>query len=316
MDKNIKTVFLYAGQGSQKVAMGKDIYDEYETYAKLLDRFSLDFDLVRMLHEGSIEEISRTKYTQPCMSAMCAGITEVLRENNITADAAMGLSLGEYGALYCAGVMDADTYVNLTAYRGSVMDEAAESLDVDFAMSAVLGTDAKTVEKACEDAADAGFVTLANYNCHGQYVVCGDESAVSKAEEIAKANGAKRCVRLNVSGPFHTHYMSDAGKKLGEYMRDIDFGSPSIPVCLNVTGDFLKDEDIKEILVRQIQSSVRFEDELKKVLEAGADTFVEIGPGAVLSGFLKKTAKAMGLKVEAYKTETVDDLKKVLDALA
>ncbi len=180
-------------------------------------------------------------------------------------------------------------------------------------MSAVLGMESSIIEEACAECEPAGFVKLVNYNCPGQYVICGDEPAVAAAEALLKEKGAKRCIRLNVGGPFHTKYMESAGKKLRAFLEEISFGEPQITVALNATGDFYKHgENLKELLEIQIQSSVHFESELRKFLELGADTFVEIGPGNALTGFVKKTAKAMDKKVTTYTIDTAEDLKTLI----
>lgn len=307
----MKTVFLYAGQGSQKVGMGKDLYEEFEDYRSVVDSIELSFDFKTLMHEGELAELSKTENTQPCMSAFAAGVTNVLKNNGITPDAACGLSLGEYGALHAAGVMDAKTYVELTAFRGNAMMEAAKGKECS--MSAVLGAKSSVVEEACEKSQDAGFVKLVNYNCPGQYVICGDNAAVEAAEGYLKEAGAKRCVRLNVSGPFHTKYMEPASVALKGYFEKLDFNKPQIPVVMNVTGDFYKeDQDVKELLELQVKNSVRFEESLKKLMEAGADTFVEIGPGNTLSGFLKKTAKEVGKEINVYGIDSAEDLKQLI----
>jgi [acyl-carrier-protein] S-malonyltransferase len=311
MEGKMKTVWMYAGQGSQKAGMGRDIYEEFEDYRAVVD-MSEDFTpLVELMHNGALEELSRTENTQPCMALFAAGVTNVLTKRGLRPDAVCGLSLGEYGALYAAGVFGAEEYVKLTAFRGQKMMEAAKGHDCS--MSAVLGLESKVVEEGCEAAGDAGFITLANYNCPGQYVICGDEPAVAKAEAYLKEHGAKRCIRLNVSGPFHTKYMKPAGDALRERFSAMELGRPGIPVVMNVTGDYLKDdENIAGLLERQVQNSVRFEGSLRRLLADGADTFVEIGPGTALSGFLKKTAKAMGKEVSVVGIETAADLHKVL----
>lgn len=308
----MKLVFMYAGQGSQAAGMGKDMYEEFEEYRMVADSPNIDPDFLKIMQEGSLEELSKTENTQPCMSIFAAGVTEVLKRNNIIPDAACGLSLGEYGALYAAGVMDADTYINLTAFRGREMMNAAKGHSCS--MSAILGLDSKVVEEVCSQCAMEGFVTLANYNCPGQYVICGDEDVVFKAEAMLKERGAKRCVRLNVSGPFHTKYMMPAGNALKNKFEQIHFEEPQIPVVMNVTGDFLPGKDaIPKLLVCQVQNSVHFEESLVRLLENGADTFVEIGPGKALTGFLKKTAKAMEKEVQVYNIETAADLHKLIE---
>ena len=306
----MKNIFLYAGQGAQKVGMGKDFYETYESYREIADSVSFTFDHKKLMHEGPMEELSKTEYTQPCMSVFAAGVTKVLKENGIEPDMTLGLSLGEYGALHAAGVFDAKDYVNLTAFRGSVMAEAAEGMTC--AMSAILAVDAETVKKVCENHCDKGYVTVANYNCPGQYVICGDENAVAAAEAELKEKGARRCVRLNVSGPFHTKFMQPAGEKLRTYLEKMNLDEPKIPVVLNYTGDFYDPkENLVEILECQVQNSVRLEESLKKVLEEEDARFIEIGPGNTLAGFLKKCAKEMKKNVTVHTIETIEDLEKL-----
>lgn len=314
-DTSTKYAFLYAGQGAQKVGMGKDFYEKYETYRKIADSFTFEFDHRELMHEGPLELLSQTEYTQPCMSIFAAGVTEVLKENGIIAEAALGLSLGEYGALYAAGVFDYKSYVEITKFRGSQMAQAAKGKSC--AMSAVLGLSAEAVEEIVNEIQnqqpELGYLTVANYNCPKQYVICGEEEAVAAAEIALKEKGAMRCIRLNVSGPFHTKYMAAAGEALREYFFKIDFAKAQIPVLLNYTGDYYKEgDDLKELLVAQVQNSVRLEASIKKLLEEDVDCFIEIGPGNTLTGFLKKCAREMKKKVKIVSIESVADLEKLL----
>lgn len=307
----MKTVFLYAGQGSQKAGMGKDLYEEFAIYRNVIDGLSTDTDIRYYMHDAALEELSKTEITQPCMAAFAAGVTAVMKEQGITPDAACGLSLGEYGALHAAGVFDAQEYVKLCEYRGRKMAEAAKGKEC--AMSAVLGQTAEAVKEACEVNAEAGYVTVANYNCPGQYVICGEEAAVTATENYLKEHGAKRCVRLNVSGPFHTKFMKPAGDALQEYFDTMIWEKPQIPVVLNVTGAYLTgDENLKERMVEQVQNSVQFETSLRLLLEDGATEFIEIGPGNTLSGFLKKTAKDLGKEITIFNVESSESLRVLL----
>ncbi len=307
----MSTAFVYAGQGSQKVGMGQDFYETYPEYREFIDSLEVGIDLKRLMFEGPMEELSQTENTQACMAAFAAGVTKLLKENGINPDVACGLSLGEYGALYAADVFSAQDYVKLTAFRGKAMMEAAKGCQCS--MSAILGCDADLVETECQTYAGKGYITVANYNCPGQYVICGDEEAVCEVEKQLKEKGAKRCVRLNVSGPFHTKYMQPAGEALTGYFESLSFHKPEIPILFNVTGDYYKEgDDIKEILIRQVQSSVRLEDQLRKLLEAGTDRFIEIGPGNAIAGFIKKTARAMKMKVNVMSIDSVEDFKKVI----
>ena len=307
----MKTAFLYAGQGAQHVGMGLDFYETYPEYREFMDSLQLGIDLKGLMHEGPLEELSKTENTQACMAAFAAGITRLLEEHGIKPDLAAGLSLGEYGAFYAAKVFSAEDYVKLTAFRGHAMMEAAK--DTNCAMSAILGADRTLVEEALASYDGNGYITLANYNCPGQYVICGEKEAVESLEASLKEKGVKRCVRLNVSGPFHTKYMQPAGEALRAYFAGMNFAEPQIPLLLNVTGDYAKKgDDLKELLVEQVQNSVRLEDQLRKMLESGVDRIIEIGPGNTIAGFLKKTAKAMKVKINVISIDRVEDFKKLL----
>ncbi|MGN0243517.1 MAG: ACP S-malonyltransferase [Lachnospiraceae bacterium] len=307
----MKTVWLYAGQGSQHEGMGTDIYEAFPEYREVIDSLQLSFDVKAMMQNAKLDVLSQTQNTQPCMAAFAAGVTKVLKSHNVPMDGACGLSLGEYGALHAAGAFDAETYVKLTEFRGREMALAAEGKECS--MSAVMGMDVKLIEKACEDCQDVGFVKLVNYNCPGQYVICGDEAAVAAVEAHVKDQGAKRCIRLKVSGPFHTKYMKPAAIKLGRYLEQVSFDAFQKPVALNVTGDFYQpEENLKALLEQQIQDSVHFESDVMRFLDEGADTFIEIGPGSILSGFVKKIAKAAGKEVTTYKIDTAADLEQLI----
>lgn len=307
----MKTVFVYAGQGSQRVGMGYDFYNEYKEYRAVIDNLELGFDIKELMHVGSEKQLSDTRYTQACMAAFAAGVTNVLKTKGITPDAACGLSLGEYGALYAAGVFSEKDYVGITEFRGNAMADAA--IGKNCCMSAIIGLESSVVEQACKEAQDKGMVELVNYNCPGQYVICGDDAAIIKAEEILREKGAKRCVRLNVSGPFHTKYMKEAADKLRVKLDETNMDKPNIPVVLNVTGDYYNTDDkLEDILERQVQNGVHFEESIARLINDGAEKFIEIGPGKTLSGFIKKTSKALGKSVEIVNIDKVEDIKKIV----
>ena len=306
----MKLGFLYAGQGSQHPGMGADLYERYPAFRAVLDSAQVDFDLKKVCFTDSQGVLNQTKYTQPCMVAFAAGLTAVLKEKGITPDAAAGLSLGEYSALHAAGVFDAHTAVKLAAFRGQAMEWAAAGRE--GAMVAVLGLEREPLQKACDQASSLGVVVIANYNCPGQLVIGGEKAAVEQAAALAKEAGAKRCMPLKVSGPFHTPLMAPAGEELAEYFKSISFGQPSIPVVFNCLGG-MKDESvtIQELLVRQVQSSVFMEDSIRTMARMGMDALVEIGPGKALSGFARKTVP--GLPV--FAVETVADVEGLAEKL-
>ncbi len=297
----MKLGFLYAGQGSQHPGMGADLYEAFPAFREVFDaaRAELDFDLKTTCFQDPEGVLNQTRYTQPCMVAFAAGLTAVLRERGIVPSAAAGLSLGEYSALHAAGVFDARTAVRLAAFRGRAMEEAARGHD--SAMMAVLGLDREPLQAACEAAADLGTVVIANYNCPGQLVIGGDKAAVEKAAALAKERGAKRCLPLKVSGPFHTPLMKPAGEALEDYFKGVAFGEMEIPVIFNCLGREKGAEDaVPALLVRQVQSSVYMEDSIRRMADLGLDALVEIGPGKALSGFVKKTVP--GFPVRAVET--------------
>lgn len=302
----MKLGFLYAGQGSQHPGMGADLYRTFDAFRAVLDSAEVDFDLKKVSFEDPDGILNETRYTQPCMVAFAAGLTAVLRQEGIEPAVAAGLSLGEYSALHAAGVFDAATAVKLVAFRGRAMEEAAAGRE--SAMMAVLNLDRASLQACCDEASDLGCVVIANYNCPGQLVIGGEKAAVEKAAALAKEKGARRCLPLKVSGPFHTPLMAPAGDALRNYFQGVDFAQPRIPVIFNCLGD-VKDESItiQDLLVRQVQSSVFMEDSIRKMAAMGVDGIVEIGPGKALAGFVKKTVPEMPV----LSVETVEDVEKL-----
>ena len=306
----MKLAFLYAGQGAQHVGMGRDFYEQFPLFRDVFDAAPVDFDLKKLCFEGPEEQLSDTRYTQPCMVAFAAGMTALLAERGIVPDYAAGLSLGEYSALQCAGVFTAPQAISLAAFRGKAM--AAAAAGRPCGMTAVLGLDREKLQEACRQAAGAGVVEIANYNCPGQLVIGGEQAAVDQAAALAKELGAKRCLPLKVSGPFHTSLLAPAGDALREKFKETAFGAMRIPVLFNCLGREMGPEDtIPALLEKQVQTSVYMEDTIRRLAELGVDTIVEIGPGKALIGFVKKTAPA----IKTYAVETCADLDALSAAL-
>lgn len=312
--------FVYAGQGSQRVGMGQDFYDKYDCYRETIDNATevvskvTDMDVAEVSFNGPIEQLSQTAYTQPAMVAFAIGVTKLLKEAGIEADYTCGLSLGEYSALYEAGVVDEATIMELIAKRGKYMAEASQGLNVK--MAAVLGLDRETVleccEKACEATEGERLVQAANFNCPGQIVISGHSSAVDMASAFLKEAGAKRILPLKVSGPFHTKLMKPAGDKLAQEFKAVDFKDEKTKVVFNCLGrEKNQNEKVANLLEKQVQSSVYLEDSIRYMAEAGVDTFVEIGPGKAISKFITKTVD----NAKVYSIDTVDDFENIVKEL-
>ena len=306
----MKLAFLYAGQGSQHAGMGADLYAAYPAFRAVFDAAPADLALKELCFFGPEERLGQTQHTQPCMVAFAAGMTALLRERGIRPDYAAGLSLGEYSALHAAGVFDAQTAIGLVRFRGRAMEQAARGRP--GTMAAVLKLDRSALQQVCAAAQACGTVSIANYNCPGQLVIGGDAAAVERACVLALQAGARRCQPLRVSGAFHTSLMAPAGDALRERFRSLRFGPMAFPMLFNCTGDCLRPgQSIPDLLERQVQSSVYLEDTIRRLEALGVDTVLEIGPGRVLSGFVKKTAPS----IRTLAVETADELEAAVAAL-
>lgn len=284
-----KTVFMFPGQGSQYIGMGKEFYEQIPICKEVYDLASevTGLDIPALCFEEN-EKLNITEYTQICMLATEAAIYMALEQNGYQPDVTAGLSLGEYGALIASGVMTAEEAFELVRKRGIFMQEAVPA---GGAMAAVLGLDAAAIEQICRETAEqtGSEVSIANYNCPGQIVISGQEEAVHLAGETCKASGAKRVVPLKVSGPFHSKMLRGAGEKLKEELKKVEISDSFVPYIANVTADYVtKKEEVKPLLASQVSSSVRWQQTIERLLADGADEFVEIGPGRTLSGFVKK----------------------------
>jgi [acyl-carrier-protein] S-malonyltransferase len=304
-----KVAFLFSGQGAQSVGMGKQIAEAYKSADTIFDQASevLGFDIKKMIFEGDDETLKITENTQPCIVTTSIACLQPLLEKGIKPDVVAGLSLGEYSAHVAAGTISIGEAVALVRKRGKYMQEAVP-LGVG-AMAAILGLENDKVVEVCKEASSTGIVEPANFNCPGQVVVAGEVKAVEKAIELAKDKGAKRAMMLPVSAPFHCSLLKPAGEKLAAELEKIELKDMKIPVVTNVTAEYILDKSkVKDLLIRQVSSPVYFEESVRKMIDDGVDTFIEIGPGKTLIGFVKKINKDV-------KTLNVEDLESLNNTL-
>lgn len=307
-----KTAFLFAGQGAQAPGMGKELAENFECANAVFEEASeaLGFDIKDMIFNGDQETLMITENTQPTIVTMSIAALRVLEEKGVKPDVVAGLSLGEYSAHVAAGSLKFSDAVKLVRKRGKFMQE--EVPVGKGAMAAILALTADQVREACEQASEVGICTGANFNCPGQIVVSGEVAAVERCCEIAKEMGAKRAMRLPVSAPFHCAMLIGAGEKLAKEMENVEVYDMQVPVITNVTADYVASkDDIKVLLKEQISNSVLWEDSIRRMIADGVDTFIEVGPGKALSGFMKKIDKTVNI----YNVEDIASLEKTLAGL-
>ena len=312
-----KTALVFPGQGAQYTGMAKDLYESFEVAKEVIDRADslMDFDLISMMHdEDKKSELSKTENTQPALLTHSMAIMEILSKyESFKYDACLGLSLGEYSALTAANAMDFRDAVSLVRKRGPIMSN--EVADGEGAMCAVIGANRELIEE-CILKLELCTVEIANYNSPAQIVISGEKAAVEEAAVLLKENGAKRAIMLDVSGPFHSSLLKGAGEKLKLELDKVDMKEPSVDVVSNVDASIHKDPDeIKSILVKQVYSSVLWEDSISKLIDEGFDRFIEIGPGKTLRAFIKKIASKKKADVEIINIDTAADVNAFIESI-
>lgn len=303
----MKSVFMFSGQGSQYVGMGQDLYNNYDVAKKIFDHADqiLGYSIKDIMFNNE-EKLNDTLYTQVAMFTLYVAILEVLKEEGVRSEYAVGLSLGEYGALFYNDVYDFETGLKILEKRGLFMSEAV--LNTSGLMSAILGMETDILLDIIDSV--EGYVKIANYNTYGQLVISGQEEAVLKVNQIALEKGAKRAIVLKTSGPFHTDLMSEASTKFSKYLSTIDLKVPSKKLLVNTTGDFYAG-NLKNTMVSQITDSVMFYQMIEKLIDDGVTTFIEVGPKKTLCSFVKKINR----KLDIYNVDDTLSLNKLLDFL-
>ncbi|HFI0076502.1 TPA: ACP S-malonyltransferase [Streptococcus suis] len=301
-----KTAFLFAGQGSQTVGMARDLYENYPIVRETFDQASqiLGYD-IRDLIDNQEDKLHQTRYTQPAILTTSVAIFRLLEEEGVQPDMVAGLSLGEYSALVASGALAFEDAIALIAKRGEYMEMAAPA--GTGKMVAVLNTDVNLIEEICSTVT-SGIVSPANYNTPAQIVIGGEVAAVDEAVELLKEAGVKRMIPLNVSGPFHTALLRPASEQLAQALEEVEFSDFQVELVGNTEAKVMKKEDIKSLLTRQVMEPVRFYESIASMQEAGVTNFIEIGPGKVLAGFIKKIDKIA-------EVVTVEDMASLTDLL-
>ncbi len=308
----MKLGFLFPGQGSQYVGMGKDYYEKYECVRKVFDRASeiLNFDVANLCFNSTDEELNQTKNTQIAILVMSLSIVELLKQNNISANISAGLSLGEYSALIYSNIINFEDGIKIVRKRGTYMQECLP--EGNWSMAAILGLEDSVIEEVCKKVTN-GFVVPANYNCQGQVAISGEKEAVLQAMELLKEAGAKRAIELKTSGPFHTAKLQEASDKLYDALQEISINQiQDKKVIKNLDATIYKNEDdIKRILANHVINPVKFKSTIETMIADGVDTIIEVGPGKVLSGFVRKTNK----DVKVFNTNDVESFEQILNEL-
>ncbi len=308
--------YIFPGQGSQFVGMGKAWYDNYDFVREIFDTAdrALGFALTELIFEGPADELQKTANTQPAILTTSIAMHELLKRAGIRPAATAGHSLGEYSALVAAGSLEFSDAVRLVRMRGQFMQEAVPL--GQGGMMAVLGLDFDKVVEGCRLAAEAGTVEAANFNSPGQVVVAGEINALKKAQETLKSLGAKRCMMLPVSAPFHSSMMIPAGERLAVELAKVEIKNPEVPVLANINADYYTTaEQVRDGLIRQVSNPVLWEQSMRCFIADGYNLFVEIGPGNVLTGLLKKIdkqSKFINVNGEGEPKPVIARLKEVL----
>lgn len=309
----MKLGFVFPGQGAQTVGMGKDLYENFEEVRKIYEKAKevTGIDVANLTFESTEEELSQTKNTQIAILTMSLGILEVLKKNKIEADFLAGLSLGEYAALIYSNIISLEDGLRIIQKRGEYMQSLVPK--GNWAMAAVIGLPDEEVERICKEEIKSGFIVPANYNCPGQVAVSGDKEAITEFVEKGKNLGARKVVELKTSGPFHTEKLKDASDKLREELDKIEINKDfTKKVFKNLDAkEYTKEDDIKNILAKHVMSPVRFSKSVENMIDQGVDTFIEVGPGKVLSGFIRKINKEVKV-LNIQDKESLENTLKIL----
>lgn len=312
----MKVAFIFSGQGSQYIGMGKELYDNIPECKKIYDKANevLGFDLKGLIFNGDKEELNITENTQPAILTTSIAILQAIKSKGITPEIVAGLSLGEYSALVASEALEFESAVSLVKKRGRFMQEAVPQ--GVGSMAAVIGLDESKIENVLKVARKKGTVEIANYNTNNQIVIGGEKAAVDFAAELLKESGARRVLPLNVSGPFHTSLLNEASIKLEKELNNVEFKEPNIKVITNVTADYISNkDDIKCLLEKQVKSSVKWSKTIEKMIDEGIDTFIEIGPLKTLSSFVREISKDKKTKVNIFNVEDIKSLNKTLEGM-